>query len=190
MGSSGQSAWILPGVNSQKSLARDVTPPRDPALDAVTASPPGGSGMILKTTWPDIRRRSVCPHSSTKSGKGYRADRRDCALSPQGARLTPAPPIPPGADRNQSCGQPARTAQTRNLGDDTRYRWRGEGADIMARMLPGLASSIRNGLENTQVSGPADSRGDEPQEAGRSRTVYLVNHRKSNRSPNFSISLT
>lgn len=102
-------------------------------------------------------RKRLTPRNSTKSGKWYRADRRDCARCP-----LKAPCLPQGAPSrrvhivtNHAAILRARRKRAAWGEDDhaiyTRHRWRVEGAHGTAKTLHGLARAIRRGLENMKI---------------------------------------
>ena len=102
-------------------------------------------------------KKRLTPRNSTKSGKWYRADRRDCARCPLKAQC-----LPPGAPSrrvhivtNHAAILRARRKRAA-WGEDehaiyTRHRWRVEGAHGTAKTLHGLARAIRRGLENMKI---------------------------------------
>ena len=102
-------------------------------------------------------KKRLAPRNSTKSGRWYRADRRDCARCPLRARC-----LPRGvASRrvhivtNQSAIVRARRKRGA-WGEEehtiyTRHRWRVEGTHGTAKTLHGLDRAIRRGLENMKI---------------------------------------
>lgn len=102
-------------------------------------------------------KKRLTPRNSTKSGKWYRADRRDCTRCPLKAQC-----LPRGATSrrvhivtNHAAILRARHKRAAS-GDDehaihTRPRWRVEGAHGTAKTLHGLARAIRRGLENMKI---------------------------------------
>lgn len=102
-------------------------------------------------------KRRLTPRNSTKSGKWYRADRRDCACCPLKAQCLPrgTPSRRVHIVTNHAAILRARRKRA-TWGDDehaiyTRHRWRVEGAHGTAKTLHGLARAIRRGLENMKI---------------------------------------
>ena len=102
-------------------------------------------------------KKRLTPRNSAKSGKWYRADRRDCTRCPLKAQC-----LPRGATsrRVHIVTKHAAILRARRKratwGDDehaihTRHRWRVEGAHGTAKTLHGLARAIRRGLENMKI---------------------------------------
>jgi transposase len=102
-------------------------------------------------------RRRLTPRNSTKSGRWYRADRRDCARCPLKAQCMPqgAPSRRVHIVTNHAAILRARRRRLAWSQDDqaiyTRHRWRVEGAHGTAKTLHGLARAIRRGLENMKI---------------------------------------
>jgi transposase len=102
-------------------------------------------------------KKRLTPRNSTKSGKWYRADRRDCARCPLKAQclLQGAPSRRVHIVTNHAAILRARRKRAA-WGEDehaiyTRHRWRVEGAHGTAKTLHGLARAIRRGLENMKI---------------------------------------
>jgi transposase len=101
--------------------------------------------------------RRLTPRNSTKSGRWYRADRRDCARCPLKAQCLPqgAPSRRVHIVTNHAAILRARRKRAAWGDDDhaiyTRHRWRVEGAHGTAKTLHGLARAIRRGLENMKI---------------------------------------
>lgn len=102
-------------------------------------------------------RKRLTPRNSTRSGKWYRADRRDCARCPLKAQCLPqgAPSRRVHIVTNHAAILRARRKRAA-WGEDehaiyTRHRWRVEGAHGTAKTLHGLARAIRRGLENMKI---------------------------------------
>jgi transposase len=102
-------------------------------------------------------KKRLTPRNSTKSGKWYRADRRDCARCPLKAQCLPqgAPSRRVHIVTNHAAILRARRKRAAWGEDDhaiyTRHRWRVEGAHGTAKTLHGLARAIRRGLENMKI---------------------------------------
>lgn len=101
--------------------------------------------------------RRLTTRNSTKSGRWYRADRRDCARCPLRAQCLPqgAPSRRVHIVTNHAAIVRARRKRAA-WGDDehaiyTRHRWRVEGAHGTAKTLHGLARAVRRGLENMKI---------------------------------------
>lgn len=101
--------------------------------------------------------RRLTPRNSTKSGRWYRADRRDCARCPLEAQCLPrgAPSRRVHIVTNHAAILRARRKRAA-WGEDehaiyTRHRWQVEGAHGMAKTLHGLARAIRRGLDNMKI---------------------------------------
>ena len=101
--------------------------------------------------------RRLTPRNSTKSGKWYRADRRDCAHCPLKGQCLPqgAPSRRVHIVANHAAILRARRKRLAWSRDEhaiyTRHRWRVEGAHGTAKTLHGLARAIRRGLENMKI---------------------------------------
>src|SRR6056297_1250342 len=102
-------------------------------------------------------KKRLTPRNSTKSGRWYRADRRDCVRSPLKAQCLPqgAPSRRVHIVTNHAAILRARRKRAAWGEDDhaiyTRHRWRVEGAHGTAKTLHGLARAIRRGLENMKI---------------------------------------
>lgn len=102
-------------------------------------------------------KKRLTPRNSTKSGRWYRADRRDCARCPLKAQCLPqgAPSRRVHIVTNHAAILRARRKRAAWGKDDhaiyTRHRWRVEGAHGTAKTLHGLARAIRRGLENMKI---------------------------------------
>jgi len=102
-------------------------------------------------------KKRLTPRNSTKSGRWYRADRRDCARCPLKAQCLPqgAPSRRVHIVTNHAVILRARRKRAAWGKDDhaiyTRHRWRVEGAHGTAKTLHGLARAIRRGLENMKI---------------------------------------
>ncbi len=102
-------------------------------------------------------KKCLTPRNRTKSGRWYRADRRDCSRCPLKERCL--------ADRAASrrvhiVTNHAAIVRARRKraawGDDehaiyARHRWRVEGTHGTAKTLHGLGRAIRRGLENMKI---------------------------------------
>jgi transposase len=102
-------------------------------------------------------KKRLTARNSTKSGRWYRADRRDCAHCPLKAQCLPrgAPSRRVHIVTNHAAILRARRKRTA-WGDDeraiyARHRWQVEGAHGTAKTLHGLARAIRRGLENMKI---------------------------------------
>lgn len=102
-------------------------------------------------------KRRLTPRNGTKSGRWYRADRRDCARCPLKAQCLPqgAPSRRVHVVTNHAAILRARRKRAA-WGEDehaiyTRHRWRVEGAHGTAKTVHGLARAIRRGLENMKI---------------------------------------
>lgn len=102
-------------------------------------------------------KKRLTPRNSTKSGKWYRADRRDCVRCLLRAQCLPkgTPSRRVHIVTNHAAILRARRKRA-TWGDDehaiyTRHRWRVEGAHGTAKTLHGLARAIRRGLENMKI---------------------------------------
>jgi hypothetical protein len=102
-------------------------------------------------------KKRLKPRNSTKSGKWYRADRRDCARCPLKAQCLPqgVPSRRVHIVANHATILRARRNRTA-WGDEehaiySRHRWRVEGTHGTAKTLHGLNRAIRRGLENTKI---------------------------------------
>jgi hypothetical protein len=101
--------------------------------------------------------RRLTPRNSTKSGRWYRADRREGARCPLKAQCLPqgAPSRRVHIVTNHAAILRARRKRAAWGDDDhatrTRHRWRVEGAHGTAKTLHGLARAIRRGLENMKI---------------------------------------
>ena len=102
-------------------------------------------------------KKRLNPRTGTKSGKWYRADRRDCARCPLKAQCLPrgAPSRRVHIITNHAAILRARRRRLAWSQDDnaiyTRHRWRVEGTHGTAKTLHGLAKAIRRGLENMKI---------------------------------------
>jgi transposase len=102
-------------------------------------------------------KQRLSPRNSTKSGRWYRADRRDCALCPLKAQCLPqgAPSRRVHIVTNHAAILRARRKRLAWGEDDhaiyTRHRWRVEGTHGTAKTLHGLARATRRGLENMRI---------------------------------------
>lgn len=102
-------------------------------------------------------KKRLTPRTGTKSGKWYRADRRDCARCPLKAQCLPqgAPSRRVHIVTNHAAILRARRRRLAWSQDDhaiyTRHRWRIEGTHGTAKTLHGLARAIRRGLENMKI---------------------------------------
>lgn len=102
-------------------------------------------------------KKRLTPRNSTKSGRWYRADRRDCVRCPLKAQCLPqgAPSRRVHIVTNHAAILRARRKRAAWGEDDhaiyTRHRWRVEGAHGTAKTLHGLARAIRRGLENMKI---------------------------------------
>lgn len=101
--------------------------------------------------------KRLTARNSTKSGRWYRADRRDCARCPLKAKCLPqgTPSRRVHIVTNHAAILRARRKRAA-WGDDeraiyTRHRWQVEGAHGTAKTLHGLARAIRKGLENMKI---------------------------------------
>lgn len=102
-------------------------------------------------------KKWLTARNSTKSGRWYRADRRDCARCPLRGQCLPrgTPSRRVHIVKNHAAILRARRKQAA-WGDDeraiyTRHRWQVEGAHGTAKTLHGLARAIRRGLENMKI---------------------------------------
>lgn len=101
--------------------------------------------------------RRLTARNSTKSGRWYRADRRDCARCPLKAKCLPqgAPSRRVHIMANHAAILRARRKRLAWGKDDhaiyTRHRWRVEGTHGTAKTLHGLARAIRRGLTNMRI---------------------------------------
>ena len=102
-------------------------------------------------------KKRLAPRNSTKSGRWYRANRRDCARCPLKAQCIPqgAPSRRAHIVTNHAAILRARRKRA-NWGEAeraiyTRHRWRVEGAHGTAKTLHGLGRAIRRGLENMKI---------------------------------------
>jgi len=101
--------------------------------------------------------RRLTPRNSTKSGRWYRADRRDCARCPLKAQCLPrgTPSRRVHIVTNHAAILRARRKRAAWGKDEkaiyTRHRWRVEGTHGTAKTLHGLARAIRRGLENMRI---------------------------------------
>ena len=102
-------------------------------------------------------RRRLTPRNATKSGRWYRADRRDCARCPLRAQCLPkgAPSRRVHIVTNHAAILRARRKRAA-WGDEeyaiyARHRWRVEGAHGTAKTLHGLNRAARRGLENMKI---------------------------------------
>jgi transposase len=102
-------------------------------------------------------KKRLKPRNSTKSGKWYRADRRDCARCPLKAQCLPqgVPSRRVHIVANHATILRARRKRTA-WGDEehtiySRHRWRVEGTHGTAKTLHGLNRAIRRGLENMKI---------------------------------------
>jgi transposase len=102
-------------------------------------------------------KRRLTPRNGTKSGRWYRANRRDCARCPLEAQC-----MPQGAPsrRVHIVTTHAAILRARRKRADwgeaeraiyTRHRWRVEGAHGTAKTLHGSGRAIRRGLENMKI---------------------------------------
>lgn len=102
-------------------------------------------------------RKQLTPRNSTKSGRWYRADRRDCAGCPLKAQCLPqgTPSRRVHIVTNHAAILRARRKRMAWGKDEheiyTRHRWQVEGAHGTAKTLHGLARAIRRGLENMKI---------------------------------------
>lgn len=102
-------------------------------------------------------KRRLSPRNGTKSGRWYRADRRDCARCPLKAQCLPqgAPSRRVHIVTNHAAILRARRKRAAWGQDEhaiyARHRWRVEGAHGTAKTLHGLARAIRRGLENMKI---------------------------------------
>ncbi len=102
-------------------------------------------------------KKRLTPRNSTKSGRWYRADRRDCARCPLKAQCLPqgGPSRRVHIVTNHAAILRARRKRAAWGEDDhaiyTRHRWQVEGAHGTAKTLHGLARAIRRGLENMKI---------------------------------------
>ncbi len=102
-------------------------------------------------------RKRLTPRNATKSGRWYRADRRDCARCPVRAQCLPkaGPSRRVHIVTNHAAIRRARRKRAAWEEDeypiDTRHRWRVEGAHGTAKTLHGLARAVRMGLENMRI---------------------------------------
>lgn len=102
-------------------------------------------------------KKRLTPRNSTKSGRWYRADRRDRARCRLKAQCLPqgAPSRRVHIVTNHAAILRARRKRAAWGEDDhaiyTRHRWRVEGAHGTAKTLHGLARAIRRGLENMKI---------------------------------------
>lgn len=102
-------------------------------------------------------KKRLTPRNSTRTGKWYRADRRDCARCPLKAQCLPqgAPSRRVHIVTNHAAILRARRRRLAWSQDDyaiyTRHRWRVEGMHGTAKTLHGLARAIRRGLENMKI---------------------------------------
>lgn len=102
-------------------------------------------------------KKRLTPRNATKSGRWYRADRRDCARCPLRAQCLPkaGPSRRVHIVTNHAAILRARRKRAA-WGEDeyaiyTRHRWRVEGAHGTAKTLHGLARAVRMGLENMRI---------------------------------------
>jgi transposase len=102
-------------------------------------------------------RKILAPRNTTKSGRWYRANRRECAACPLRARCIAgnAPSRRVHITNHFPAILRARRKR-RRWGDDeraiyTRHRWRVEGAHGTAKTLHGLNRAIRRGLANMKI---------------------------------------
>jgi hypothetical protein len=102
-------------------------------------------------------KKRLTARNSTKSGRWYRADRRDCARCPLKAQCLPqgTPSRRVHIVTNHAAILRARRKRAA-WGDDeraiyTRHRWQVEGAHGTAKTLHGLARAIWSGLENMRI---------------------------------------
>jgi len=102
-------------------------------------------------------KKRLTPRNSTKWGRWYRADRRDCARCPLKAKCQPQgnPSRRVHIMTNHAAILRARRKRLAWGKDDhaiyTRHRWRVEGTHGTAKTLHGLARAIRRGLENMKI---------------------------------------
>lgn len=99
-----------------------------------------------------LAKQLLTPRNSTKSGKWYRADRRDCPRCPLKAQClsqgAPSRRVPIVAN-NAAIGRTRRKRLAWAEDDHaicTRHCWRVEGAHGTAKTLHGLARALRRGL--------------------------------------------
>jgi transposase len=102
-------------------------------------------------------KKRLTARNSTKSGRWYRANRRDCARCPLKTQCLPqgTPSRRVHIVTNHAAILRARRKRVA-WGDDeyaiyTRHRWQVEGAHGTAKTLHGLARAIRRGLENMKI---------------------------------------
>lgn len=102
-------------------------------------------------------KKRLTPRNSTRSGKWYRADRRDCTGCPLKAQCLPRGTPSRRVHIVTNHAAFLRARRKRATWDDdehaiyTRHRWRVEGAHGTAKTLHGLARAIRRGLENMKI---------------------------------------
>jgi transposase len=102
-------------------------------------------------------KKRLHPRTGTKSGKWYRAGRRDCARCPLKAQCLPqgAPSRRVHIVTNHAAIVCARRRRLAWSQDDhaiyTRHRWRVEGTHGTAKTLHGLARAIRRELANMKI---------------------------------------
>lgn len=102
-------------------------------------------------------KKRLTARGSTRSGRWYRADRRDCAGCPLKAQCLPwgTPSRRVHIVANHAAILRARRKRAA-WGEDeraiyARHRWQVEGAHGTAKTLHGLARAIRRGLENMKI---------------------------------------
>jgi len=102
-------------------------------------------------------KKRLTARSATKTGRWYRADRRDCARCRLRAQCLPksGPSRRVHIVTNHAAILRARRKRAA-WGEDeyaiyTRHRWRVEGAHGTAKTLHGLARAVRMGLENMRI---------------------------------------
>lgn len=102
-------------------------------------------------------KKRLTPRNSTRSGRWYRADRRDCARCPLKTQCLPhgAPSRRVHIVTDHAAILRARRRRLAWSRADhaiyTRHRWRVEGAHGTAKTLHGLARAIRRGLQNMKI---------------------------------------
>lgn len=102
-------------------------------------------------------RKRLTARNSTKSGRWYRADRRNCARCPLKTQCLPQGTPSRRVHIVTTHAAILRARRKRAAwGEDehaihTRHRWQVEGAHGTAKTLHGLARAIRRGLENMQI---------------------------------------
>lgn len=103
------------------------------------------------------RKKRLTPRHRSKTGRWYRADRRNCASCPLSSSCLPKgaasrrvhitdhhPTILRARRRRRSWGQAEHALYTR-------HRWRVEGTHGTAKTLHGLSRAIRRGLQNMKI---------------------------------------